>query len=43
MTELLEEKGIIDNDRNMDEVMNDPEANLLMKDNEKRENHPDNR
>ena len=40
---MLEEKGIIDNDRNMDDVMNNPEANLLMKDNEKRENHPDNR
>lgn len=40
---MLEEKGIIDNDRNMEDVMNNPEANLLMKDNEKRENHPDNR
>ena len=38
---MLEEKGIIDNDRNMEDVMADPEANLLMKDNEKRENHPD--
>lgn len=38
---MLEEKGIIDNDRNMEDVMNDPESNLLMKDNEKRENHPD--
>ena len=38
---MLEEKGIIDNDRNMEDVMADPEANLLMKDNDKRENHPD--
>src|SRR6476620_9968926 len=38
---MLEEKGIIDNDRNMEEVLKDPEANLLMGDNEKRENHPD--
>ena len=38
---MLEEKGIIDNDRNMEDVINDPESNLLMKDNEKRENHPD--
>ena len=38
---MLEEKGIIDNDRNMEDVMNDPESNLLMKDNDKRENHPD--
>ena len=34
---MLEEKGIIDNDRNMDDVMRDPEANLLMGDNDKRE------
>ncbi|MEO6453964.1 MAG: ATP-binding cassette domain-containing protein [Ginsengibacter sp.] len=33
---MLEEKGIIDNDRNMDDVMRDPEANLLMGDNDKR-------
>ncbi len=39
---MLEEKGIIDNDRNMEDVLKDPEANLLMGDNEKRENHPDN-
>jgi phospholipid/cholesterol/gamma-HCH transport system ATP-binding protein len=38
---MLEEKGIIDNDRNMEDVISDPEANLLMKDNEKREHHPD--
>ena len=38
---MLEEKGIIDNDRNMEDVLKDPEANLLMGDNEKRENHPD--
>ena len=38
---MLEEKGIIDNDRNMDDVLNNPEANLLMGDNEKRESHPD--
>ena len=37
---MLEEKGIIDNDRNMEDVMKDPEANLLMKDNEKREHIP---
>jgi phospholipid/cholesterol/gamma-HCH transport system ATP-binding protein len=29
---MLEEKGIIDNDRNMEDVMRDPEANLLMSD-----------
>ena len=34
---MLEEKGIIDNDRNMEDVLRDPEANLLMGDNEKRE------
>src|SRR6478672_2609278 len=33
---MLEEKGIIDNDRNMEDVLRDPEANLLMGDNEKR-------
>lgn len=38
---MLEEKGIIDNDRNMDDVMRDPEKNLLMGDNDKRPNHPD--
>ena len=38
---MLEEKGIIDNDRNMDDVLKNPEANLLMGDNEKRESHPD--
>ena len=38
---MLEEKGIIDNDRNMDEVLKDPEANLLMGDNDKRESFPD--
>jgi len=38
---MLEEKGIIDNDRNMDDVLKDPEANLLMGDNEKRESHPE--
>src|ERR1700712_2784964 len=38
---MLEERGIIDNDRNMDDVINDPESNLLMKDNDKREHHPD--
>lgn len=32
---MLEEKGIIDNDRNMEDVMRDPEANLLMGDNKK--------
>ncbi|HUS02788.1 MAG TPA: ATP-binding cassette domain-containing protein [Chitinophagaceae bacterium] len=34
---MLEEKGIIDNDRNMDEVMKDPETHLLMGDNDKKE------
>ncbi len=38
---MLEEKGIINNDRNMEDVMNDPEAHLLMGDNDKRESHPD--
>lgn len=38
---MLEEKGIVDNFRNMEDVMANPEANLLMKDNDKRENHPD--
>ena len=37
---MLEEKGIIDNDRNMDEVMKDPETHLLMGDNDKRESAP---
>jgi len=37
---MLEEKGIIDNDRNMDEVMKDPETHLLMGDNDKRESSP---
>jgi len=32
---MLEEKGIIDNDRNMDDVMRDPESNLLMGDHNK--------
>jgi len=32
---MLEEKGIIDNDRNMEDVMRDPEANLFMADNKK--------
>ena len=34
---MLEEKGIIDNDRNMDDVMRDPEANLLMTDHSKKD------
>src|SRR3978361_1721905 len=34
---MLEERGIIDNDRNMDDVMRDPETHLMMGDNEKRE------
>ena len=38
---MLEEKGIIDNDRNMEDVLKDPEANLLMGDNDKRESHPE--
>ena len=39
---MLEEKGIIDNDRNMDEVMKDPEAMFLPSDNEKKDPAPDN-
>lgn len=38
---MLEEKGIINNDRNMEQLMKDPETHLLMGDNEKRESHPD--
>lgn len=38
---MLEEKGIIDNDRNMEQLMRDPETHLLMGDNAKRESHPD--
>lgn len=38
---MLEEKGIIDNERNMEDVLKDPETHLLMSDNEKRESHPD--
>jgi phospholipid/cholesterol/gamma-HCH transport system ATP-binding protein len=34
---MLEEKGIIDNDRNMDEVMKNPETHLLIGDPEKKE------
>lgn len=34
---MLEERGIIDNDRNMEDVMRDPEANLLMGDNNKKD------
>jgi phospholipid/cholesterol/gamma-HCH transport system ATP-binding protein len=33
---MLEEKGIIDNDRNMADIMNNPEANLIMGENDKR-------
>ncbi len=33
---MLEEKGIIDNDRNMEDIMKNPEANLLMGNSEKR-------
>ena len=32
---MLEEKGIIDNDRNMDDVLRDPETNLMMHDTKK--------
>ena len=35
---MLEEKGIIDNHRNMEDVMRNPEANLLMTDNNKKDN-----
>lgn len=34
---MLEEKGIIDNDRNMEDVLRDPEKNLIMGDNDKRD------
>jgi phospholipid/cholesterol/gamma-HCH transport system ATP-binding protein len=34
---MLEEKGIIDNERNMDDLMKDPETHLLMADNDKRD------
>ncbi|MEO7801456.1 MAG: ATP-binding cassette domain-containing protein [Ginsengibacter sp.] len=33
---MLEEKGIIDNDRNMEDVLRDPEKNLIMGENDKR-------
>jgi phospholipid/cholesterol/gamma-HCH transport system ATP-binding protein len=39
---MLEEKGIIDNDRNMDEVMKDPEAMFLPTDNDKKDTAPGN-
>jgi hypothetical protein len=32
---MLEEKGIVDNDRNMDEIMREGGANLLMGDDKK--------
>ena len=32
---MLEEKGIIDNDRNMDDIMRDGGANLLVNDDDK--------
>ncbi len=35
---MLEEKGIIDNDRNMDEILRDGGANLLMDENNKDDN-----
>jgi phospholipid/cholesterol/gamma-HCH transport system ATP-binding protein len=38
---MLEEKGIIDNDRNMDEVMKDREAMFLPADKEKKDADPD--
>ncbi len=34
---MLEEKGIIDNDRNMEDIMQNPEDHLIMGDNDKRE------
>jgi phospholipid/cholesterol/gamma-HCH transport system ATP-binding protein len=34
---MLEEKGIIDNDRNMDQIMRDGGANLIMGDDDKKE------
>ena len=37
---MLEEKGIIDNDRDMEQVMKDPETHLLMGENDKRESQP---
>jgi phospholipid/cholesterol/gamma-HCH transport system ATP-binding protein len=38
---MLEEKGIINNDRNMEELMKDPETHLLMGDNDKSERSND--
>ncbi|MEJ7821725.1 MAG: ATP-binding cassette domain-containing protein [Chitinophagaceae bacterium] len=38
---MLEEKGIIDNERNMDDLMKDPETHLLMADNDKRDTPPE--
>jgi len=38
---MLEEKGIIDNERNMDDLMKDPETHLLMGDNDKRDTPPE--
>ena len=37
---MLEEKGIIDNERNMDDLMKDPETHLIMGDNDKRDTPP---
>jgi hypothetical protein len=34
---MLEEKGIIDNDRNMEDIMQNPEDHLIMGDNDKRQ------
>jgi hypothetical protein len=34
---MLEEKGIIDNDRNMDEIMREGGANLVITDDDKKE------
>ncbi len=34
---MLEEKGIIDNERNMEDIMQNPEDHLIMGDNDKRE------
>ena len=38
---MLEEKGIIDNERNMDDLMKDPETHLIMGDNDKRDTPPE--
>ncbi len=38
---MLEEKGIIDNERNMEDIMQNPEDHLIMGENDKRDLNPD--